>query len=768
MDTAIQKLKAGSNANTYQGLISSAYEAKDACEQLIATQKRILEGTEYAPPSVDTWTAAYDNMSQAAEEYIAATESASQRAEAVEQERLESESVAAELEAQIAAKRESYAQQQVANEQIITEAVESSQARHAEVMEAVAESEQQSYAERQAGIQNLATTISNLAAKEAEQQRQDDATIAQAEANEKAITALQARISSALSVVTSKSPEARTELEGISTELEKMKADVFSVDSSKLESMAQTVGTLASQFEGVALPAEQARGKIEEVEMYYSKLKTRINTLDFNMLTDNDTDIKSKLESILQQFSKLEVQMDGLNASGDRVTQEQIDNILAAEVALKGLLDTTTNLRKENDLASKNSVSEVLSNYSKLSSQFKKFSFESLSASSDEAKSNLEALRGKMQELDSAVKSIKVNADSATDEQIQKVKELESEAAELVDKCRQSEQELKNAPKTINSLLASSETMLNSTNEKYAEQRNAIIEARVELEKMKNSTETVDVAKLKELEKVILNNGEALREAGAYSKTFGDSLKTSVTKVLELVGGYRLLMSGVRVLREAVDIVVDVDDAMTELKKVTDETTVAYDNFLDSATERAVTYGSTLSDIVSATADFARLGYDMADASEMANAAIVYQNVGDDIDSIDDASESLISTMQAFGLEASDVMSIVDKFNAIGNSFAISSGGAGEALLRSAAAMEAAGNTLDQTLALAAAANTIVQDPEKVGTTLKTLSMYLRAAKTEAEEAGIETDGMAESVSELRDEILALTGNQVDIQIDED
>lgn len=101
------------------------------------------------------------------------------------------------------------------------------------------------------------------------------------------------------------------------------------------------------------------------------------------------------------------------------------------------------------------------------------------------------------------------------------------------------------------------------------------------------------------------------------------------------------------------------------------------------------------------------------------------------------------------------------------NKFAISSGGIGDALLRSAAAMHSAGNTIDETVALVAAMNTILQNPETVGTTLKTVSMYLRAAKTEAEEAGESTDGMASSVSELRDEILALTGNRVDIQIDE-
>lgn len=102
------------------------------------------------------------------------------------------------------------------------------------------------------------------------------------------------------------------------------------------------------------------------------------------------------------------------------------------------------------------------------------------------------------------------------------------------------------------------------------------------------------------------------------------------------------------------------------------------------------------------------------------------------------------------------------------NNFAISSIGIGEALQRSAAALATAGNTLEESIGMIIAANNVVQNPEQVGTALKTLSMYLRAAKTEAEEAGISTDGMATSVSKLRDEILALTNNKLDIQIDED
>lgn len=100
------------------------------------------------------------------------------------------------------------------------------------------------------------------------------------------------------------------------------------------------------------------------------------------------------------------------------------------------------------------------------------------------------------------------------------------------------------------------------------------------------------------------------------------------------------------------------------------------------------------------------------------------------------------------------------------NNFAISSTGIGDALQRSAAALSAAGNTMEQSIGLVTAMNAVIQNPESVGTTMKTLTMFLRAAKTEAEEAGIETEGMATSVSKLRAELKELTG--IDIMLDDD
>lgn len=248
---------------------------------------------------------------------------------------------------------------------------------------------------------------------------------------------------------------------------------------------------------------------------------------------------------------------------------------------------------------------------------------------------------------------------------------------------------------------------------------------------------------------------------GQFSTLFGKikGIFTAIHSMTWVIEGFKEMWNAVK----------DLDAAMTELRKVTDMTKQGYADFANEATRMAKSVGATVADTINATADFARLGFDINEAQALAEASLVYKNVGDGIQDISVATESLISTIKAFqifGYAAEDAMFIVDKFNEVGNNFSISSSGIGEALKRSASALAAAGNDLDQSIGLITGMNTVVQDPEKVGTALKTVSMYLRAAKTDAEAAGISTDGMASSVSELRKELLALTG--VDIMLDDD
>ena len=250
------------------------------------------------------------------------------------------------------------------------------------------------------------------------------------------------------------------------------------------------------------------------------------------------------------------------------------------------------------------------------------------------------------------------------------------------------------------------------------------------------------------------------------------SLADKISQTSEKLKAYLISLFGIQrvisTFRDLYNQVKQVDTAMVELRKVTDETASTYDRFLKDAAVRAKELGASLADVVTATADFARLGYSIPDSSTLADAALVYKNVGEGINNVSDASGSIISTMKAFGIQASDSMSIVDKFNEVGNRFAISSRGIGEAFLRSASALSAANNTIDESIGLFVAANNVVQDPEVVGTALRTMSMRLRNTAGALQELGEDSDGAVESITKLQTELLNLTKGKVDIMLDAD
>lgn len=255
------------------------------------------------------------------------------------------------------------------------------------------------------------------------------------------------------------------------------------------------------------------------------------------------------------------------------------------------------------------------------------------------------------------------------------------------------------------------------------------------------------------------------RAAGLNVSSFSSSVKDAVSQLGSLVSISSVFLTAVRGFRDIVSNVKDVNASMTDLKKVTDETEAGYDRFLNSVSQRAFDLRTEVTDLIDATTNFSRMGYDLSDATELGEAATIYMNVGDEVDSIDDATNSIISTMHAFGIEADNVMTIVDKFNYVGNNFAITSGGIGEALQRSASALDASNLSLEKSIALITTANTVVSDPASVGTGLKTLTARIRGAETDLQEMGEETDEFTASTSKMREEIMKLTG--VDIMIDD-
>lgn len=220
---------------------------------------------------------------------------------------------------------------------------------------------------------------------------------------------------------------------------------------------------------------------------------------------------------------------------------------------------------------------------------------------------------------------------------------------------------------------------------------------------LKNGTVTT----LEEANKKLLDFKNACAGAGVQVNSLADDILNGITKQLEYL--VRAFVAGAIAskLREIYTNVVAIDSAMTELKKVTNATEQEYIWFMDNATERANKLGASVREVVNASADYARLGYSIDEASDLADSAIIYKNVGDGLEGIDQATEHLISTMKAFGIEAQDSMRIVDVFNEVANHFPTSAAGIGEGMQRSAAALASAGNSLEESVAIFTAAQTI-------------------------------------------------------------
>ena len=271
-----------------------------------------------------------------------------------------------------------------------------------------------------------------------------------------------------------------------------------------------------------------------------------------------------------------------------------------------------------------------------------------------------------------------------------------------------------------------------------------------------------------DITKQIVNLGSTGKKNITSMSRFIDELSAKFrnlgTYLLSFVGFYEIWGA----IKQGVTYVRDLDTALTEMRKVSDETVESLREFQEESFKTADSIGATAKEISNSAADFMRLGYSLQEASQLAKDANIYANVGD-MD-IDEATEHMVSSIKAWGDEFNSEVeastAIIDRYNEIGNNFAISSADIGSAMERSGAALKAAGNDLNEALGLITAGNLIQQDADVTAAALRTMALRIRGAKSELEELGEETDGVTASTSKLREEIKVLSG--VDIMLDED
>lgn len=243
---------------------------------------------------------------------------------------------------------------------------------------------------------------------------------------------------------------------------------------------------------------------------------------------------------------------------------------------------------------------------------------------------------------------------------------------------------------------------------------------------------------------VILGKVEAIvraeKDAGRGGKSMWDAIKEKAFySAASAFGTYFGVNDVFRYVGEGIQVIREFDTALTEMRKVSEETVQSLKNYQATTFDTADTVGTTAKQIQESTADYMRLGESLDEASESAKTANILLNVSE-FDNIEDATKSLVSMGQAY--KDLDKMTIVDKLNEVGNNYAISTDELATALQKSAATLSLMGNTIDEAASLVTTANATIQDADSVSAGLRTISLRLVGT----EEAEKELSAMNEEV----------------------
>lgn len=221
---------------------------------------------------------------------------------------------------------------------------------------------------------------------------------------------------------------------------------------------------------------------------------------------------------------------------------------------------------------------------------------------------------------------------------------------------------------------------------------------------LRAKAEKADQVDLNHLEAELYKIDKAADKAGLKMQSFGDQIKSKFKEYMAYFSVAEVFMYVEQGLREMFNTVKEIDTAMTGLYRVTDLTAHQYDTLFNNMINSAKEYGATLNDVINATTDWVRAGFDADVALGMAEVTTMYQHISD-LD-YDTAAENLITAYNGFknelngafdGDQVAAVEYIADILNELDNNFAVTSAGLGEALKRSASALDLAGNSIQET-----------------------------------------------------------------------
>ena len=232
----------------------------------------------------------------------------------------------------------------------------------------------------------------------------------------------------------------------------------------------------------------------------------------------------------------------------------------------------------------------------------------------------------------------------------------------------------------------------------------------------------------------------------------GNSMWTELTRGFKQIGQFALTYgviqnTAMQLPSKIISAVTDVDSAMTNLYKVTDETDQRYQKFLNNAGNTSKYLGRDMSSYINQTAEWAKLNYSLSDSEQLSKLSSIYANVGEVGD--ETAVSDMVTAMKAFNIQASDAQKIIDSYNRLGNEFAVTSADIGEGISNSASSLATAGNDFDQATSMIVGMSEITQSANEAGNALKVVSMRLRGYDEETQSYTNDVEELSGKVADL-------------------
>lgn len=527
----------------------------------------------------------------------------------------------------------------------------------------------------------------------------------------------------------------------------------------KLETALQNFGRETAP----ALTYQETLDKAQKIKNSLNlgdEYSIKVDSNEFVTITKKLTDVENVGSSVTQTFKSAQDAIDNFGKATSNSAEKTSVALKSVKSNVKEVVDETEKLansqKEQNANVNLNGYDKRLDSYqgkiNKYDTTIKRF--EDGGWSSDTYLKNVQAVRDAVKQYATLLDHIKINQNGiASDEDIQNLDKYEKKIKDII--------------ATVTNMSASEKGYNFVSGQKELDKIHKLLN---ENSKMSSEAKAKIKAYYKEIESgnpsMSLDkiHGEIMKiynaevEAGRAGKSFFDTLKNSgfhqiAAQMAGMFGFYDVINLG----KEGFNVVRELNTALTEMRKVSNETVQSLKNYQATTFDTADAVGTTAKQIQNSTADWMRLGESMNQAAESAKDANVLLNVSE-FEGIDEATESLVSMSQAY--KDLDKMDIIDVLNNIGNNYSISTDGLATALKDSASALVTANNDLNEAVSLTTAGNAITQDPSKVGAGLRTISLRLvgtEEAKEELSDLGEETDGMITTVSKLRDTIMDAT-----------